>query len=546
MRFIISGILPLVILPLIGVAQIQLTDLRTENRKDPLGLDISAPRFGWKLEGMERGIMQSAYEIEVSQEKSTIWNSGRVESDASTFVPYAGPELESNEIYQWKVRVWDQKGATSNWSDFASFQMGILNEAVWKARWIETTAPEPASRPAQWFRKDFETSKQLQSARLYISSHGLYEAYINGKRVGDAYLTPGWTSYRKRMQYQVYDVTDMVGRGNNTLAAEVGNGWYRGNLAWGGHHNIYGRTLGLFAQLMITYSDGSSEMVFTDDTWKSDFSSIRYTEIYHGETIDARKDQDGWNRPGFDASGWNDVKVTRDPLDDLIATYNEPIRQHETFPVAKLITSPKGEKILDFGQNLVGWVIVKAAGAPGDRVVLSHSEVLDKEGNFYTLSLRAAKQQDTYILKGSGEEVFHPHFTWQGFRYVRIDEYPGEVNPLDFTAVALYSDMPKTGEFSTSNELINQLQHNIQWGQRGNFLDVPTDCPQRDERLGWTGDAQAFSRTATFNFDVHNFFSKWLKDVAADQGSDGKVPFVIPDVLGPNSGGSAGWADVAT
>lgn len=545
MRSMFAGGLMLLI-QTISFGQLTIKDLRTENLRNPLGLDMIKPRFSWQMVSQKRGAMQSAYELEVTMDNQILWNSGQVDSDQSVFVEYGGPELVSNTEYHWRVRVWDQDKKPSEWSDRASFHMGILNERVWRARWIEMTVPEPASRPAQMFRKDFETRKQVSRAWLYISSHGLYEAYLNGKRIGDAFFTPGWTSYSKRIQYQVYDVTNMLGKGNNTLGAEVGNGWFRGNLAWGGHQNIYGKTLALFAQLMITYSDGSVETVVTDDTWRSDFSSIRYTEIYHGETIDARKFQDGWNQPGFDAGHWHPVKVTREPLDDLIATYNEPIRKKETFPVVKLLTSPKGEKILDFGQNLVGWVIVKAAGAPGDQVVLSHSEVLDKDGNFYTLSLRQAKQQNTYILSGSGEEVFEPHFTWQGFRYVRVDAYPGEINPLDFEAVALYSDMPKTGEFTTSDSLVNQLQHNIQWGQRGNFLDVPTDCPQRDERLGWTGDAQAFSRTAAFNFDVHNFFAKWLKDVAADQSSDGKVPFVIPDVLGPNSGGSAGWADVAT
>ena len=231
---------------------------------------------------------------------------------------------------------------------------------------------------------------------------------------------------------------------------------------------------------------------------------------------------------------------------NLIAQENEPIRKHEAFSATKIITTPSGEKVLDFGQNLVGWVMVKATGNAGDSIIIKHAEVLDKEGNFYTENLRAAKATATYILKGGVEENFEPHFTFFGFRYIKIEKYPGEIKPENFTAVALYSDMQPTGTFTSSNALINQLQHNIQWGQRGNFLDVPTDCPQRDERLGWTGDAQAFSRTATFNFGVNSFFSKWLKDVAADQQPNGSVPFVIPNVLGPGAGGSTGWADCAT
>lgn len=234
------------------------------------------------------------------------------------------------------------------------------------------------------------------------------------------------------------------------------------------------------------------------------------------------------------------------PKTSIIGTYNEPVTKHEVFRPLKIFRTPKGELVADFGQNLVGLVTLKVAGKKGDRVTISHAEVLDKAGNFYTENLRAAKQQNTYILNGEGEETYEPHFTFQGFRYIKVEGFPGELRPENVTAVALYSDMPMTGQFTSSSPLLNQLQHNIQWGQKGNFLDVPTDCPQRDERLGWTGDAQAFARTASFNMNVQSFFSKWLKDLAADQAPSGSVPFVIPNVLGPGSGGSAGWADAAT
>ncbi|HEV2832815.1 MAG TPA: family 78 glycoside hydrolase catalytic domain, partial [Hanamia sp.] len=299
-------------------------------------------------------------------------------------------------------------------------------------------------------------------------------------------------------------------------------------------------------QLSIKYTDGSHEDVVSDGSWKSSTGSIVFSEIYDGETIDARKEKPGWDKPGYNDKNWSGVSVENYSLDNLLATYNEPIKKHETFIPLKIFTTPKGERVIDFGQNLVGWVVVKIKGNAGDKIVIHHAEVLDKEGNFYTDNLRAAKATSTYILKGGGEEIFEPHFTFYGFRYIKIEGYPGEINPDNFTAVALYSDMKPTGTFTSSNQLINQLQHNIQWGQKGNFLDVPTDCPQRDERLGWTGDAQAFSRTAAFNFGVNNFFSKWLKDVAADQLPNGSVPFVIPNVLGAGSAGSTGWADVAT
>ena len=374
----------------------------------------------------------------------------------------------------------------------------------------------------------------------------MYEACINGKRVGNAYLTPGWTSYNKRLQYQAFDVTDLLNAGNNAIGVTLGNGWYRGYLAWDGNKDVWGKALGLLLQLDITYSDGSKQSVVSDDSWKSSTGNIVSDEIYNGETIDARKEKTGWCSPGYNDAGWSNVIIKDFDNSNLVSTQNELIKKHETFKPVQIITTPKGEKVIDFGQNLVGWVVMKASGNAGDKITISHAEVLDKEGNFYTANLRAAKAQTVCILKGGGEEVFEPHFTFYGFRYIKIEGYPGEIKPENFTAVTLYSDMQPTGSFSCSNPLINQLQHNIQWGQKGNFLDVPTDCPQRDERLGWTGDAQVFSRTASFNMNVNNFFAKWLKDVAADQFESGSVPFVIPNVLGPGAGGSTGWADVCT
>ena len=260
-----------------------------------------------------------------------------------------------------------------------------------------------------------------------------------------------------------------------------------------------------------------SESIVSDESWKSSTGSIMYVEIYNGETVDATKEKTGWCNAGYNDANWSGVTVKDHSKSILVATQNEPVKKHETFQPVKIFTTPKGEKVIDFGQNLVGWEIMKVKGNAGDKITISHAEVLDKEGNFYTENLRAAKAQSTYILKGGNEETFEPHFTFYGFRYIKIEGYPGEIKPENFSAVALYSDMQPTGTFSCSNQLINQLQHNIQWGQKGNFLDVPTDCPQRDERLGWTGDAQVFSRTATFNMNVNNFFAKWLKDVAADQ-----------------------------
>ena len=534
---------------IISPAQVKVKNLLTENRPLPIGLDCPAPRFSWQLETADRNELQTAYEINVSAAtdgKESVWASGKIISDQSVQVKYAGAgTLQSGKKYFWRVRIWDNKGRVSDWSEQAYWQTGLFNAADWTAKWIQPGYPGGDSLPASpLFRKEFAAGKHIESATAYITAHGLYEAQINGHRIGDAYLTPGWTSYHKRLQYQVYDVTDLVRQGKNAIGVSLGNGWYRGFIAFEGQHNFYGKDISLLFQLVIRYKDGHSETIVSGPGWRSSTGAIQRSEIYNGETVDARAEKQGWTLPGYDDAAWSGVKPAEFPMDNLIATYNEPVRKQETFKAVKLFTTPKGEKVIDFGQNLVGWVVIKVKGNAGDKIVISHAEVLDKAGDFYTDNLRAAKAEDTYILKGDGEEVFEPHFTFHGFRYIRIEGYPGEIDPENFTAVALYSDMARTGDFHCSNPLINQLQHNIQWGQRGNFLDVPTDCPQRDERLGWTGDAQVFSRTAAYNMGVDNFFTKWLKDVAADQLSNGAVPFVIPNVLG--NGTSAGWADVAT
>lgn len=402
------------------------------------------------------------------------------------------------------------------------------------------------SRPGQLFRKNFATNKKISSATAFITSHGIYEAFINGKRVGDYYLTPGWTSYNKRLQYQSYDVTAMMNKGQNVIAASLASGWYRTPLAWSENRNLYGKELALLAQIRVVYTDGTIETIITDNTWKSSTGPVVSSEIYDGETYDANKEKVGWSNAGYDDKDWSPVVLVEAPKNILVATYNEPVKKHERFKAVKLITTPRGEKVIDFGQNLVGLVEVTANGNAGDSLKIYHAEVLDKAGNFYTDNLRGAKQLNTYVLKAGAGQVLAPHFTFQGFRYIKLERFKGEINPENFTAVAMYSDMQPTGNFKTSNTLLNQLQHNIQWGQKGNFLDVPTDCPQRDERLGWTGDAQAFARTATYNMHVYNFFSKWLKDLAADQTESGSVPHVIPNVLGKNANGSTGWADAAT
>ncbi|MFN0214931.1 MAG: family 78 glycoside hydrolase catalytic domain [Saprospiraceae bacterium] len=546
-------------------AQVRVQNLRIENLTNPIGLDVAQPRFGWQLSGERRMLLQTAYEIRVasnpgdlSRGKKLSWTSGRIQSDASIWVPYEGPAMVSGKKYWWQVRVWDSTGSVSAWSEPNFWQMGLLAPSDWIAQWISVAEPESAEQPSPMFRKEFATKKKISSATAYITAHGLYEAEINGQRVGNDYLTPGWTMYHKRLQYQAYDVTSLLNNGTNAIGATLGNGWWRGYIGWANVNGFYGKDISLLFQLELEYADGSRETIGSDGSWKySTDGPIRNSEIYHGETYDARFEQLGWSSPGFKDTKWTLVSVKDFSKENLIGTYNEPIRKQETFKPIKIFRTPKGELVADFGQNLVGWVELNAKGKSGDRVVLQFAEVLDKHGNFYTDNLRDARCTDIWIINSerltnfgtplkSDDHKFEPHFTFHGFRYAKIEGFPGEMKTENITAVALYSDMRPAGNFSSSNPLINQLQHNIQWGQRGNFFDVPTDCPQRDERMGWTGDAQAFSRTATFNFDVHNFFTKWLKDMAADQQPDGMVPWVIPNVLRPRNGASAGWADAAT
>ncbi|MGQ9621602.1 MAG: family 78 glycoside hydrolase catalytic domain, partial [Bacteroidales bacterium] len=393
-------------------------------------------------------------------------------------------------------------------------------------------------------------SKPVAKSTVYVTSHGFYELHLNGSKVGDQVLTPGWTSYRKRLQYQVYDVTDMIVRGNNAIGAVLGDGWYRGTLAWGNNWAIYGKTLGLLMQIKITHTDGSETTIITDESWKANQDgAIRMSDIYNGETYDATKRLTGWNLPGYDEKNWVAVKTVNYRTDIIIASESVPVRKIQEIKPVKILRTPKGSLVVDMGQNMVGWVRLKVKGPRGTVVTLRHAEVLDKYGEFYTANLRSAKCQLTYTLSGEGEEIYEPRFTFMGFRYVEVTGFPGELTTDNITGIVVHSDMPVTGTFECSNPLVNQLQHNIQWGQKGNFVDVPTDCPQRDERLGWTGDAQVFCRTAAFNMDVAAFFTKWLKDVAADQKPGGEVPDVIPDVLNRQdavtAAPSAAWGDVA-
>ncbi|NQT27749.1 family 78 glycoside hydrolase catalytic domain [candidate division KSB1 bacterium] len=531
--------------------QLAVVNPRVEYKVNPVGIDVKNPRMSWEILSEKRNTRQTAYAIQyasslqkLEEVEDLLWNV-KVESDRSIHVVYDGPALKSRDRVYWQVKVWDNHGGVSDWSDPSFWEMGLLKDSDWSAKWIESNITEDTliSQPAQYFRKEFRLDKSVQSAKLYITSHGLYESFLNDQLIGDQVFTPGWTSYNKRLQYQVYDVTELIEQGSNAMGVTLGDGWYRGFLGWSDNRNVYGKKLALLAQLEIIYEDGSREIIRTDKSWKAtNDGPIILSEIYMGEMYDARKEMEGWAASQFDDSAWGKVKVTKLPKNHLVASFGPPVKKIETIKPIKIIPKQNGSYIFDMGQNMVGWVQLKVKGQRGSTITIRHTEALDKDGNFYTENLRAAKQTIQYTCKGNEEEIFEPHFTFQGFRFVEMTGYPGKPDLESITGIVIHSDMLSTGNFVCSDSLINQLQHNIQWGLKGNFLDVPTDCPQRDERMGWTGDAQVFAPTACFNVDAASFYTKWSVDLALDQTEDGKVTDVVPDVLN-GGGGHTGWAD---
>ncbi|AHM61167.1 alpha-L-rhamnosidase [Flammeovirgaceae bacterium 311] len=536
-------------------AATELGNLTTEYKKDPIGIDVTVPRFSWKLLSDVRDQEQTAYQILVASspelltpQKADLWNSQKVGSSQSVLVDYAGSSLKSRQRGWWMVRAWDKNGKATKWSKPALFEMGFLQPSDWQANWIKpAVAFEEYSHPAPYFRKEFNLNKPIKSARLYSTSRGLYEFFINGERVGDQYFTPGYTSYEKRLQYQVYDITPLLKGGVNATGAIVGNGWYRAfrpnNTPLMQHQDLE-----LFAQLEVEFADGSRLIIPTDDSWKTTTGPLLKSEMYDGEIYDARQELTGWNQPGYDDAKWGKTQITQTKKNNLVGVIAEPVRKIEELKPIEIIYTPAGDTVLDMGQNMVGWCRLRVKAPKGTTIKLRHSEILDQEGNFYTANLRTADQEIIYTTRGGGEwETFEPKFSFQGFRYVAVSGYPAEVTNDLITGVVIHSDLDFVGAFSCNNELINQLQQNIVWSQRGNFLDIPSDCPQRDERLGWTADIHAFAPTAFYNMNSAAFLTKWLKDLAADQHEDGRVPNVIPDEpYNKINIGATGWADAAT
>jgi alpha-L-rhamnosidase len=511
--------------------------LRTEHRHEPLGLDAAIPRLSWRLACDRPGAAQSAYRITAAVREADlddpdrlVWDSGRRESPDCVLLPWRGPVPRSATRYHWRVQVWDETGARAGAAQ-SWFETGLLHREDWTAGWIgrdphpqpvfdpPSEEPPPGDPPLN-LRRAFELPRQPVRARLYATAHGIYEAHLNGARIGDVELAPGWTEYHHRLQYQTYDVTALLNEGRNVLGAVVADGWWCGYVGFDERRPArhYGDHPEFFAQLVVDFADGSRQVIATDADWTEHAGPIRSADLLMGEHVDATAADD----PDLPV-----VVAGTDP-GPLVAEPDEPVRVTRELPPISVTTKEPGRFIVDFGQNLVGRVrlTVRDAGYR-QRITLRHAEILD-DGEPYVANLRRAKATDVYVARGGGTEVFEPRFTVHGFRYLEVSGYPGDLSAADVTARVLHNDTPWTGHFECSDEMVNQLYANICWGQRGNFVAVPTDCPQRDERLGWLGDAQIFAPTASRNADVAAFFARWLRDVVDGQDDDGAFRDVAP------------------
>lgn len=548
-----------------AAADVAPAHLRCEYAVDPVGIDAARPRLSWVLESRQRGERQTAYQVLVAGSEGNLkagrgdlWDSGQVLSDETASIAYAGAALTSEQECWWKVRCWDRDGHSSAYSTPARWSMGLLRATDWKAQWVSLgTLPPPAPAatpvgparvqrpldlpPSPFLRKEFRIDRPVRRASLYATALGLYEMRLNGRRVGEELFRPGWTDYRKRVYYQTYDVTRLLRPGQNALGAILGDGWACGYVGLGGRDRYGVGRPRLLAQLDLTYADGTTDAVVTDGSWKAAYGPLLEADLLMGETYDARRELAGWDAAGFRDTGWQPVTVHE--------AWPAPIQAYPGVPVRKMlelkpqtVTEPQpGVYVFDLGQNMVGWARLSVKGPAGTKVRLRFAEVLNPDGTIYTANLRGARCTDTYTLRGGASEVWEPRFTFHGFRYVEVTGYPGRPPRDAITGVVVHSATPEAGTFTCSDPMVNQLQHNIEWGQRGNFLEVPTDCPQRDERLGWMGDAQIFIRTACDNMDVAAFFTKWMVDVEDAQRENGAFTDVAPFVAA--GAGTAAWGD---
>ncbi|MCP2031091.1 alpha-L-rhamnosidase [Okibacterium sp. HSC-33S16] len=528
-----------------------------EHHREPFGIGESEPRLSWVTSTDEAGWSQRAYELEIvdqgGQAESARFSTGRIDSAEQVLVPWPAMPLVSRDRRSVRVRVWGGDDAPSAWSAPTSLEVGLIDADQWKARLIEPQLPssngDGTGAPAVLLRGESEIRGSIVRARIRATAHGVMTVHLNGHPISDDVLHPGWTSYGSRLRYRSWDVTGLVREGANAIGVHLADGWYRGYLGFAGLRNVYGDQTGALVQLEVDHADGTRSIVGTDETWRASLGPVVSADLYMGETFDARLRHDGWDGPGFDDADWTPVSIAELDLATLVAPDGPPVRRIESLRPLEIITSPSGATLVDFGQNLVGRLRVRIPAAPAGHVVrFRHAEVLE-HGELGTRPLRAARATDAIILDGHAVE-WEPEFTFHGFRYAEVEGWPGELAVDDLEAVVIHTDMQRLGTFSSSDAQLNRLHENVVWGMRGNFIDVPTDCPQRDERLGWTGDLQVFAPTASFLYDTSGILTGWLADLAADQHEDGNVPVYVPwadvDPHLPPLGAEAGWGDAAT
>jgi alpha-L-rhamnosidase len=539
-------------------------NLKTEYRNDPV-VEMQNPRLSWELNSDERGQMQTAYQIMVASSSAQlasdtfdIWNSNKINSTATNQIEYKGQPLKSNVTCFWKIRSWDKNGKVGPWSTPAKWEMGLLNKGDWKAEWIgnDLTALGKGAvyhlPPAPFFRTEKELKPGIKKARLFVTSLGLYEFNINGKKIGKDHFTPGWTDYNKRVYYQTYDVTNDVKAGKNAFGAIVADGWYAGYLGYAllvanpVVKNFYGKVPLLKAQIEIEYTNGEKEIIATNNSWKTNHGPIVEADILNGETYNANLVFDNWDKANFDDSNWKSSQVFPDKVDRQIQAYpGNPVQVYSELKSKTVTERANGKYIFDLGQNFAGVVRLKVKGNKGDTISLKYGEVLFPNGDIMTENLRRARATDTYILNGNKDgETWTPKFTYHGFQFVEVTGFKTKPNLDAITGIVLSSATPQSGTFESDNAMVNQLYSNIVWTQRSNYIEVPTDCPQRDERMGWTGDAQAYVQSATFNNDISSFFTKWLVDLNDAQRKDNTYPIYAPSPsLRITDTYSPGWSE---
>ncbi|RGP71211.1 hypothetical protein FLONG3_7161 [Fusarium longipes] len=529
-----------------------------EHHRTALGIAETEPRISWRFDGDVSDWEQSSYEIEIARSTSKEPSRFTFNSSESLYVPWPDTPLDEAEAASVRVRAHgdlDQNQPSTPWSDWVSAETGLSAKSWENVRPIASTIKVNVSEPKRpvYFRRDFEVPEDIESARLYITALGIYEAEINGQRVGDYVLAPGWQSYHHRHVYDTYDVTDLLMPGPNAIGAVVGEGWYAGRLGFGGGtRNLYGNSTGLLAQLRFKSKNGTSTIIHTDTNWKSSFGPVTSGEIYDGETYDANLETDieGWSTHNFDSSSWHGIRLLPPVEGKLVPPDQPPVRRIEEVKPQKFFKSPKGKQLVDFGQNLVGWLRLRIDRPSNTSITLQHAEVLEND-ELAIRPLRQAKAKDIVQLNDKRPLEWEPRFTFHGFRYAQIDGWPEGV-PLDeqsVTAIVVHTDMEETGYFNSSHPLLNKFHSNVRWSMKGNFLTIPTDCPQRDERLGWTGDAHAFGPTSNYLYDTASFWKSWHKDVWSEMSLNGTMipPIYVPTL--PSAFGNGGlatavWGDV--